>query len=100
MAPEGIPLLAHVVASSLARAIKAVEVSEKTAPLSAWKEKWVKKDDDGRRVLKDALYSEKMHTLAEIYKRYRELSLNNRTVVLTSLMLKSFQPHNTQILHL
>jgi len=52
--------------------VKTAEESEKTAPLSAWKEKWAKKDDDGKRVLKDALYAGKMQTLAHVYKQYRD----------------------------
>lgn len=68
----GMLSLAHSVAVSLTRAVKVAQESEKTAPLSTWKEKWMKKDDEGNRVLKDALYFGKMETLALIYKRYRE----------------------------
>jgi DNA helicase-2/ATP-dependent DNA helicase PcrA len=72
VADNGASSLTHVVAASLVRAVKTAQENEKTAPLSAWKEKWAKKDDDGKRVLKDALYIGKMQTLAQIYKQYRE----------------------------
>jgi DNA helicase-2/ATP-dependent DNA helicase PcrA len=69
---EGTLSLAHAVAASLARAVRIAEETEKAAPLSSWKEKWAKKDNEGNRVLKDALYIEKMRTLALVYRRYRE----------------------------
>lgn len=65
--------LFQMTAVSLARAVGLAAEEEKTAPLSAWKEKWAKKDDTGARVLKDALYIEKMESLARIYAAYRAL---------------------------
>ncbi len=70
--------LAHAVALSLARAVAQAEESGKTAPLSAWKEKWAKKNEDGERVLKDALYVGKMEALTFVYRRYRELMHRER----------------------
>lgn len=63
---------AEAVAVSLGRALKAAYESEKIAPVSAWKEQWTRKDDSGSRVHKDALYLEKMRSLARVYRDYRE----------------------------
>ena len=70
--------LSHAVALSLSHAVAQAQETEKTAPLSAWKEKWAKKDTDGKRVLKDALYVEKMEALMYVYRRYRELMYRER----------------------
>ncbi len=65
--------LYQMVSVSLAHAVALAHESEKTAPLSAWKEKWAKKDEHGARVLKDSLYVEKMESLARVYAAYRAL---------------------------
>ncbi len=70
--------LSHTVAISLTRAVALAQEEEKTAPLSAWKEKWAKKNEEGERVLKDALYVEKMEALMYVYRRYRELMHRER----------------------
>lgn len=56
---------------SLSRALDLAEDEEKTAPLSAWKEKWTRKDDNGVRIFKDSAYGEKLDALCDIYKEYR-----------------------------
>lgn len=70
--------LRHMVALSLSRALRSAEKAEKTFPLSEWKAKWVKKDEAGERVFKDALYAGKMRTLLTIYRRYRELMYSSK----------------------
>ncbi len=62
--------LSQAVGRSLNDAILRTEEEGKTASLSAWKEAWTKKNDEGRRVLKDAMYLEKMKALAEVYEQY------------------------------
>ncbi len=56
---------------SLSRALELAEEDGKTAPLSAWKEKWTRKDDGGVRIFKDTAYAEKLDALAGIYAEYR-----------------------------
>lgn len=65
--------IAQTVADSLAYAVEQAQESEKTAPLSAWKEKYIKKDDAGNRVFRDSLYIEKSRALANLYREYREI---------------------------
>ncbi|OGZ04921.1 MAG: hypothetical protein A2845_04245 [Candidatus Lloydbacteria bacterium RIFCSPHIGHO2_01_FULL_49_22] len=57
---------------SLTRALRLSIDEEKTAPLSAWKQSWMKTTDADERVFKDTLYLDKMRSLADIYARYRE----------------------------
>ncbi len=63
--------LPHAVAASLEVALDAAHELGKATPISAWKEKWTRKDDGGHRVLRDALYGEKLASLAERYAEYR-----------------------------
>ncbi len=62
---------AQMVAISLGRALKAAHESERLSPLSAWKEKWTRKTEDGTRVHKDTLSLDRMRSLAKIYGAYR-----------------------------
>ncbi len=87
----GIQSLAHSVAVSLTRAVVLAQETEKSAPLSAWKEKWAKKNDQGDRVLKDALYIEKMEALVYVYRRYRELMHRERYYDFDDMLLDVVQ---------
>ncbi len=64
--------LSHMVGLSLSRALKQAVEEDKTAPLSAWKQSWMKLGEDGVKVFKDELYLAKMRSLARVYTRYRE----------------------------
>ena len=55
----------------LKRAVEQAEEGEKTAPLTAWKSQWMKKNDAGEQIFKDSAYVEKMLALADIYESYR-----------------------------
>ncbi len=59
-------------AHSLKRALDESEELGKATPLSAWKTKYTKKDEDGKRVHKDSINLEKMHALSDVYEKYRE----------------------------
>ncbi len=63
--------LTEVVATSLAGALAAAREVDETKPLSVWKEKMMKRSDDGNRVFKDTLNLQKMKSLADIYSTYR-----------------------------
>jgi DNA helicase-2/ATP-dependent DNA helicase PcrA len=43
----------------------------KASELSAWREKWIKKDNKDRPVFKDTQNMEKLHALADIYEKYK-----------------------------
>lgn len=60
------------VASSLEHALKKAQDDDKATALSAWKTKYTKKDDDGKRVHRDWIGFEKMYALSDMYARYRE----------------------------
>lgn len=57
-------------ARALSEAVEHAKELGKTAPLTEWKKDWIKKDEDGKRVLKDALYLEKQLALAGVYRQY------------------------------
>ncbi|MFA6094791.1 MAG: ATP-dependent DNA helicase [Candidatus Paceibacterota bacterium] len=61
------------IALSLKRAVGRAQETEKTAPLTAWKSQWMKKNDEGEQIFKDATYVEKMLALADIYESYRSV---------------------------
>lgn len=64
-------VLAGAVYASLSHALELAEEDGKATPLSAWKEKWTRKDDNGVRIFKDFAYAEKLEALAGIYADYR-----------------------------
>ncbi|MFA6797512.1 MAG: ATP-dependent helicase, partial [Candidatus Paceibacterota bacterium] len=46
---------------------------EKTSPITAWKTKWIKKDDDGKNLFKDFVNIEKLYAVSDIYTKYRQV---------------------------
>lgn len=62
--------LSGVVARSLEVVLERAKELDETKPLSGWKEKMMKRDDEGNRVYKDALNIDKMNALADIYEKY------------------------------
>lgn len=60
------------VSGSLARALEEAQEEDKATALSKWKTRYMKKNDEGKRVHKDYLYLPKMYALAEIYEKYRD----------------------------
>jgi DNA helicase-2/ATP-dependent DNA helicase PcrA len=61
-----------VITETLKQAVEEAGEAGKMTPLSAWKQKWLRKDDEGKSVLKDSVGMEKMKALADIYAVYRE----------------------------
>ncbi len=60
-----------VITESLKLAVdEAIKVGKMT-PLSAWKQKWLRKDNDGQSLLRDSLNIMKMLAVADIYTKYR-----------------------------
>jgi len=66
------PALEHAVALTLLEAIDIAEKLEKNEPISKWKSKWFKANDEGEKVFRDTLNIDKMRSVAGIYKQYRE----------------------------
>jgi len=64
--------LLPAIADSLGHALSQAVELDKTAPLSAWKTKNLKKTDEGELILRDEKYIEHMLALAEVYRIYRE----------------------------
>ncbi len=60
----------RLVARSLEEVVSMAEETETAAPLSAWKARWIKKNDNGELVFKDSIYQDKLVALANIYKEY------------------------------
>ncbi len=65
------PSLISTCHESLSRALDEAEDESKTASLSAWKERWTRKDDLGRRIFRDSAYADKLASLCRIYASYR-----------------------------
>ncbi|MEI6528410.1 MAG: ATP-dependent DNA helicase [bacterium] len=65
--------LPAVIADSLRRAVDQSAEAGKTTFLSAWKQKYLRKNDDGESVFKDEVNMEKMIAVAELYERYQGL---------------------------
>lgn len=65
------PLL-PAIADSLEKALQEAQATGKTAPLSAWKVKNIKINDEKKKVLKEEKYLEHMFSLANVYEAYRE----------------------------
>lgn len=68
--PPGIQSLSSVLALSLAHAIDAATDSEKTTPITAWKNAHMEKDDTGKFVFKDRKRMAKLRALSQVYYQY------------------------------
>jgi len=68
--PPNITPYANVLALSIAHASQEAIESNSTKPVTAWKNKWCKKDINKQTVLKDALETEKLRATIDIYEQY------------------------------
>jgi len=75
------------VALSLSHALRDAEDLGKTAPLSAWKTKWLPKGEGEERELKDMQYLPKMKSLAEIYRAYQKSMRHNKLFDFDDMLL-------------
>jgi len=64
--------LPSLVAVSLQKAVEESVENDSTKPLTSWKTKWLRKDDEGQSIFKDTLHIEKMEAVARLYSAYRE----------------------------
>ncbi|MDD4804467.1 MAG: ATP-dependent DNA helicase [Candidatus Pacebacteria bacterium] len=67
----------HNIALSIYTSLKksydeAIEV-DKTTPITAWKTKWIKKNDEGENIFKDYVNMEKLYAVSSIYYQYRKI---------------------------
>jgi DNA helicase-2/ATP-dependent DNA helicase PcrA len=60
-----------VITESLKKAVDQAIETGKMTHLSAWKSKWLRKDDAGQSLLKDSINLDKMFAVADIYTKYR-----------------------------
>ena len=63
--------ISAVIIESLKKAVDEAISAGKMTPLSTWKQKWLRKDDEGHSLLKDSLNIDKMLAVAQIYADYR-----------------------------
>jgi DNA helicase II / ATP-dependent DNA helicase PcrA len=78
-----LPAIADSLESVLSRAIE----ENKTSPISAWKTKNVKLNDDKKRVLKEEKYIDHMSALADIYEVYRKEMYNRGFIDFDDMLL-------------
>ena len=68
--PLGITPMANVLALSMAHAFDQAVQSNKTTPITAWRNEWLEKDVNGRFVFKDRKRSAKLRAVAYVYFAY------------------------------
>ncbi len=64
--------LGNAYAHTIEETYKECEKTGKTTPFSTWKSDYTGKDDNGKRVFKDALMLPKLYALADIYEMYQD----------------------------
>ncbi|MFA5934524.1 MAG: ATP-dependent DNA helicase [Candidatus Paceibacterota bacterium] len=64
--------LAFSIYTSLNKSYTEAIEAEKTTPITAWKAKWIKKNDDGENIFKDYINVEKLYAVYDIYSQYRK----------------------------
>jgi DNA helicase-2/ATP-dependent DNA helicase PcrA len=82
-----LPMVAH----SLQRALDEAQEEDKATPLSAWKTKYTKKNDDGVRVHRDTINTDKMMALADVYEKYREAMFTKGYYDFDDMLLETIQ---------
>lgn len=68
--PPGITPLANTMALSLAHTIDEATNTNSTKPITAWKNKWMQKDEQGTLIFKDRGRHEKLRALSYVYFQY------------------------------
>ncbi len=68
--PPNITPLANTLALSLAHSIDEAEESGSTKPITAWKNKWCEKNEQGKTVFKDRKRHEKLRAVSYVYFQY------------------------------
>lgn len=68
--PAAIPPLSSVLALSLAHAVDDAEDTNSTKPITAWKNRFMRKDEQGRFVFKDRVYIQKLRAVSYLYYQY------------------------------
>ena len=71
--PSAITSYAGVLALSIIHAGQEALDTNSTKPITAWKNHWCQKDDQGQTVLKDQLAAERLLASIELYQQYNEL---------------------------
>jgi DNA helicase-2/ATP-dependent DNA helicase PcrA len=67
--PTVVPL-SQVLADSLETAVEEVTVQNSTKPITAWRDKWFKKDDKGKFILRSGERQTKLRALSFVYEKY------------------------------
>lgn len=68
--PAGFAPLSSVLALSMAHAFDAAEETNSTKPITAWRLKWMERNDDKKLVFRDRKRHDRLRALAHVYYRY------------------------------
>mgnify|MGYP000040393289 FL=1 len=71
--PPGVTSYASVLAPSIARAVTDALDTNSTKPITAWKNSWCEKDEQGNMILKDSRAIEKLRACVDIYESYTNI---------------------------
>lgn len=71
--PPGVASYASVLAPSIARAVTDALDTNSTKPITAWKNSWCEKDEQGNMILKDSRAVEKLRACVDIYESYANI---------------------------
>lgn len=85
----GVKPLAHGFIISLERVLDETTESGKTAPLTAWKNKWLAKDKSGDFIVKGNRENQKLLALADIHEEYLRLLKDNHFYDYDDMILRA-----------
>lgn len=68
--PLGVTPMANILALSMAHAIDSAASTNKTTPITAWRNEWLEKNTEGRFIFKDRKRSAKLRAVAYVYFMY------------------------------
>lgn len=91
--PEVMPIslfkpLAEVCAHELARALEAAEEASSTQPVTAWRNRWLERNQRRAFVFKDRARSKKLRALGAIYQKYLEGMLERELYDFDDMILR------------
>ncbi len=94
--PPAIPPLADSFSLSLARAIDESLASDKTTPITAWRNHWLEKNNTGDYIMKDRKRLAKLRALADIYQSYLDILTENCLIDYDDMIFELVQAMQSQ----
>ncbi len=86
--------LAHDAAKTLQQALQDSEANNSTKPLTAWKNQWLKKDEEDRWTFADPDNALRMHSLARLYRQYQEVLTRTNQYDFNDMILRTIEALN------